>query len=125
MAKSKNLLGGFDPVHPGAFLREDLLRNVKLTKTEVAEALGISRAQLYAILSEDTPITAAMALRLGKFFGNGPELWLNMQSSYDIEMLGRKMRKELEAIPPVEAVLTKIGTIRCRISAGDSCRRFR
>jgi addiction module HigA family antidote len=103
MAKSKALLAGLGPVHPGAFLREDVLPHVKMSKTGLAVALGISRAQLYAILGEAAPITAAMALRLGKLFGNGPELWLNMQSNYDIETLGPKMKRELAAIPKVEA----------------------
>jgi addiction module HigA family antidote len=103
MAKNNNLLAGLPPVHPGALLREDILPHVKMTKTEIAEALGISRAQLYAILSEDAPVTAAMALRLGKLFGNGPEIWLNMQSNYDIETLTMRMKKELDAIPRVEA----------------------
>ena len=103
MAKKIDLVGGLAPVHPGAFLREDILPHVSMSKKDLSDALGISRAQLYAILSENTPITAAMALRLGKLFGNGPDLWLNMQSRYDIEILGAKMKKELEAIPHVEA----------------------
>jgi antitoxin HigA-1 len=103
MAKRTSLLAGLEPVHPGAFLREDVLPSVKLSKTGLAAALGISRAQLYAILGEQAPVTAAMALRFGKFFGNGPELWLNMQSNYDIETLGRKMKKQLAAIPQFEA----------------------
>jgi len=103
MAKKSDLLAGLAPVHPGALLREDILPHVKMSKKDIAHALGISRAQLYAILSESTPITAGMALRLGKLFGNGPDLWLNMQSRYDIETLGAKMKKELAAIPQVEA----------------------
>lgn len=103
MAKNNSLLAGLPPVHPGALLREDILPHVKMSKTDIAEALGVSRAQLYAILSEDAPVTAAMALRLGKLFGNGPEIWLNMQSNYDIETLSAKMKKELDAIPRVEA----------------------
>jgi addiction module HigA family antidote len=103
MVKRISLLAGLEPVHPGAFLREDVLPSVNLSKTGLAAALGISRAQLYAILGAQAPVTAAMALRLGKFFGNGPELWLNMQSNYDIETLSRKMKKQLAAIPHVEA----------------------
>jgi addiction module HigA family antidote len=102
MVKNNSLLAGLAPVHPGALLRDDILPHVKMSKSGVAEALGISRAQLYAILSEDSPVTAAMALRLGKLFGNGPELWLNMQSNYDIEMLSVKMKKELQGIPHVK-----------------------
>jgi addiction module HigA family antidote len=103
MASKSGLLSGLAPVHPGALLREDLLPQVKMSKTAIADALGISRAQLYAILGESAPVTAAMALRLGKLFGNGPELWLNMQSNYDIETLSARMKKELAAIPHVEA----------------------
>jgi plasmid maintenance system antidote protein VapI len=44
-----------------------------------------------------------MALRLGRFFGNGPELWLNMQSNYDLEVLSRMMAREIDRIPPVKA----------------------
>ncbi len=103
MSKTKSMTAGLAPVHPGAFLREDILPNVDMAKSEVAKALGISRAQLYAMLDERAPITATMALRLGKFFGNGPELWLNMQSNYDIQTLGRRMAKELDRIVPVAA----------------------
>lgn len=103
MAKAKSMTAGLPPVHPGAFLREDILPHVEMPKSEIAKALGISRAQLYAMLDERAPVTAAMALRLGKFFGNGPELWLNMQSNYDIQTLGRKMAKAIERIPPLAA----------------------
>jgi len=99
----KNMTAGLPPVHPGALLREDILPYVEMPKAEIARALGISRAQLYAILSERAPVTAPMALRLGRFFGNGPELWLNMQSNYDLEILGRMMAREIESIPPMNA----------------------
>jgi addiction module HigA family antidote len=103
MRKTKSLTRGLPPVHPGALLREDVLPDVGLTKADVAKALGISRAQLYAILAEKAPVTAAMALRLGRFFGNGPEIWLHMQSHYDLEILGRRMERELAHIPPAKA----------------------
>jgi addiction module HigA family antidote len=103
MTKNKNMTAGLAPVHPGALLREDVLPAMDASKVEIARALGISRAQLYAILSERAPVTAAMALRLGRLFGNGPELWLNMQSNYDLEILGRTMAREIARIPPMKA----------------------
>ena|SRR5690242_14389367 len=103
MAKNKNMTAGLAPVHPGAFLREDVLPAMSSSKVEIARALGISRAQLYAILSERAPVTAPMALRLGRLFGNGPELWLNMQSNYDLEILGRTMAREIARIPTMKA----------------------
>ena len=71
------------PRHPGAILREDVLPAVKRPKTEIADLLGISRQQLNAILSERKPISPAVAVRLGKLFGNGPGLWVRMQGAYD------------------------------------------
>ena len=62
------------PTHPGAVLRADVFPALNMPKTKIARALGISRSMLYAILAEDVPITPNIALRLGKFLGNGPEL---------------------------------------------------
>lgn len=95
---SKNLTNGLAPVHPGTFLRDIVLPEVKMPKTAIAEALGISRALLYSILDAKAPVTAAVALRLGAFFGNGPELWLNMQSNYDLAVTRKEMAKELAVI---------------------------
>ena len=95
----KRVTVGLKPVHPGEFLREDILPNVKMAKTDIAKALGISRALLYAILNERASVTAPIALRLGKFFANGPELWLHMQGNYDIAILRLKLAKDLDRIP--------------------------
>lgn len=71
------------PTHPGALLREDILPALKITKVEVANALGISRQHLHDILSERKPVSPDIAARLGKAFGDGPEVWLRMQASFD------------------------------------------
>src|ERR687885_218949 len=72
------------PTHPGAFLREIVLPAVKRPKTEIADMLGMSRQNLYAILDEKQSITPEVAVKLGKLFGNGPELWWNMQAAHDL-----------------------------------------
>ena len=72
------------PTHPGAVLREDVLPAVNRPKTEIADLLGISRQHLNAILREKKPISPAVAVRLGKLFGNGPTLWVRMQGAYDM-----------------------------------------
>jgi addiction module HigA family antidote len=97
------LLKGLAPTHPGELLREDVIPAVDLSKAEIARRLGISRQTLYDILEEKQPVTPAMALRLGKFFGNGPEFWINLQRDYDLRTLEPKMAKELAAIEPVAA----------------------
>ena len=73
-----------DPVHPGEILRDDILPAVGISKTAVAEALGISRQTLYDILNEKQPVSAEMAVRFGKLFGNGAGFWLNLQRIYDL-----------------------------------------
>jgi antitoxin HigA-1 len=72
------------PVHPGAILREDVLADLDIGKGEFAEALGISRQMLHGILSEKHPVTVDMAVRLGHVLGNGPDLWINLQRTYDL-----------------------------------------
>ncbi|CAN7687961.1 HigA family addiction module antidote protein [Devosia sp. Root413D1] len=71
------------PTHPGELLREDVLPAVGKPKAEIARLLGISRQQLYDILDEKKPVSPAMAVRLGKLFGNGATLWVRMQGAYD------------------------------------------
>ena len=92
------------PVHPGEVLREDVLPGLRLSVSEAARRLRISRQQLHRILACTHPITADMALRIGKFAGNGPELWLRMQQAYDLWHLERRMEQELSKIEPVSSV---------------------
>jgi addiction module HigA family antidote len=93
------LTKGIRPIHPGEMLREDVLPALGKTKVEIAGLLGVSRQTLYAILDEVRPITPQMALRIGKLCGNGPELWLNLQRRYDLQMAEREIGKELAKIP--------------------------
>src|SRR5258708_39875616 len=72
------------PVHPGAILREDILKEIKLSITKAAENLQISRKQLSEIVNEGASIAAEMAVRLEEAFGVTAEFWLDMQKAYDI-----------------------------------------
>ena len=72
------------PTHPGAILREDILPAINVTKTSLASALDISRQMLYGILNEEKPVSPETAIKLGAYFGNNPEMWLNMQMKYDL-----------------------------------------
>lgn len=72
------------PTSPGDLLREEVFPATRLSKAEFARQLGVSRQTVYDILDGKQPVTPAMAVRLGKFFGNGGYLWLAMQSSYDL-----------------------------------------
>jgi addiction module HigA family antidote len=71
------------PSHPGALLREIIDAN-RLNRSEIARGLGLSRQQIYGILGEQKPVSPEVAVRLGKYFGNGAGLWLRMQTAYDL-----------------------------------------
>src|SRR5207237_9129711 len=70
------------PAHPGELLREVIPATGK-RKAEIAALLGISRQHLYDILNERKPVSAAVAVRLGKLFGDGGGVWVRMQGAYD------------------------------------------
>ncbi len=89
------------PAHPGEILREDILPALSMSKTAVAEALGISRQTLYDILNEKQPVTAEMAVRFGKLFGNGGRFWVNLQRSHDLTVAERSV--DVSGIPTLEA----------------------
>jgi addiction module HigA family antidote len=86
------------PTHPGAILREDVLPALKLTVTEAAKRLRVTRQQLHRILAEHSGISPEMALRLGKFCGNGPHLWIRMQEAYDLWQAEKRIGREIERI---------------------------
>lgn len=86
------------PSHPGAVLREDVLPALGIPVMTAAKELGVSRQTLHGILAERLAVTPAMALRLGKFCGNGPELWLNMQRAHDLWFAEREMADEIAKI---------------------------
>jgi addiction module HigA family antidote len=86
------------PVHPGEILREDVLKSLDLSVSEAARRLGVSRQQLHRIIACTHPITIEMALRIGKFAGNGPGLWLRMQQAYDLWHTENRMTAELSKI---------------------------
>ena len=86
-------------MHPGELLREDVLPALGRTRAEIARLLGVSRQTLHAILTERSPVSPEMALRLGKLCGNGPELWLALQTRYDLERLREAKGSEIDAIP--------------------------
>ena len=87
------------PVHPGEILREDVLSALGINISEAARQLGVSRQTLHRILAETHSITPEMALRLGKFCGNGPGLWLRMQQRYDLWRAKKRLGPIIDKIP--------------------------
>jgi addiction module HigA family antidote len=91
------------PTHPGEILREDVLPALGMPVQTAARHLGVTRQTLHRILAGTAPVTPAMALRLGKFCGNGPALWLAMQGAYDLWAAERELGVEIAKIPTQRA----------------------
>jgi addiction module HigA family antidote len=87
------------PTHPGAVLGEDVLPALRLSVSEAARQLRISRQTLHRILVGKSSVTPEMAVRLGRFCGNGPGLWLRLQQAHDLWHAERRLAREVEKIP--------------------------
>ena len=70
--------------HPGEILREEFLVPSRLSITQLAKALGVSRKNLSEIINEKTGISAEMALRLSQAFGTTPHVWIGIQKEYEL-----------------------------------------
>ncbi|NPU63402.1 HigA family addiction module antidote protein [Bradyrhizobium sp. 83012] len=87
------------PSHPGAILESNIAA-LGLTVYAAAKALGVTQMALHNIIGGKTGISARMALRLGKWLSNGPEIWMNLQAEYDLWEAREAIKAELAAIAP-------------------------
>ena len=90
---------GLQPVHPGEILKEEFLKPLGISQAELARQIGVSAGLISRIVKCKSPVTADVALRLGRFFSVSPQFWLNMQSRYDLEkakeILGSRLEEEV------------------------------
>ena len=73
-----------NPLHPGLIVKDALIDNTGLSVTEAAEKLGVTRTTLSRLLNCHSGISPEMALRLSKLFGTSIDMWMNIQTNYDI-----------------------------------------
>ena len=90
-------------VHPGVLMREILDDHVRLSIAEAARRMQISRQSLHAVLSGESAVTADMALRFGKLVSGAPELYVNMQASYEFWHARQRLAATLDRIEPAVA----------------------
>ena len=83
----------YNPPHPGEVLKELCLEPLAMSVTDAAQALGVSRKTLSAILNGRAGISPEMALRLALAFGTSAESWLNQQTQYDLWVAKRSGKK--------------------------------
>lgn len=85
------------PVHPGEVLLNDFIEPLGLTRYRVAKEIRVPQRRIDEVCSGKRAISADTALRLGRFFGVEPQLWMNLQSQYDLEVAERSLGKAVDA----------------------------
>ena len=89
-------------IHPGEILLEEFLRPLVLTQYRLAKGLKVPARRINEIVHGNRAISADTALRLGRFFGNSPRFWLNLQTAYDLDVerdrLGRTLERDVEVL---------------------------
>ena len=83
------------PVHPGAYLKE-LLGELALSQYRLAKDIGIPAMRINYIVNGKRPVNAELALRLGRYFGQNPRYWLNLQSRYDMDLAEDTLSVQVE-----------------------------
>jgi addiction module HigA family antidote len=93
----------FPPVHPGEILLEEFMVPAALSQNALARALHIPVSRVNALVRGERAITAETALRLARYFGTTPDLWLSMQSGFDLAQSREVMAEDLAEIEPRRA----------------------
>ena len=92
------------PVHPGKILAAEL-KEIDLSIIALAKYLQVPDNRLYAILHGKRAITGDTALRLGQFFENGPDYWMNLQKSFDLALAYEEDKKKDKAGKGIKQVI--------------------
>ena len=91
-AHDKNLL---DPIHPGEILTDEFMKPLGVSINRLARDLHVPPNRIHGIVHGARSITAGTALRLGIYFGVTPDIWLNLQTEYDLRIARRKAGGEI------------------------------
>src|SRR5271157_3956644 len=99
MASKTDTKNRLPPIHPGETLREEFLSPLDMSANKLALALRVPATRINDIVNEKRGITADTALRLSRYFGTTPKFWMNMQTSWELEVaedqLGYSVRREV------------------------------
>ena len=95
-------------IHPGEHLAEQL-EELEMSASELARQLNVPTNRVTAILNGQRGITGDTALRLGHFFGNTPEFWLNLQKIYELRLAEKETGATIKKLPTLTALARKGG----------------
>ncbi len=88
------------PTHPGEILKEEFLSPLGITQTDLAKELKTSFRTINEILNEKRSVSPDMALRLSRYFGTSPDVWIGLQADYDLYWAMVKSKKTIDEIKP-------------------------
>lgn len=81
-----------NPPHPGGIVRRQCLEPLDLSVTEAAKGLGVTRQAFSDLVNERAGISVDMAVRLSKAFGSSAEMWIGLQTAYDLAQARNRLR---------------------------------
>ncbi len=87
-----------EPIHPGEFLADEL-EELGMSAAELARIIHVPANRISQIIAGKRNVTADTALRLGRYFGSGPQIWLNLQKAYELDVARQQVGPEIETIP--------------------------
>ena len=90
------------PIHPGEHLAEEL-KEIAVSAAELARQIEVPVNRVTQIIKGQRAVTADTALRLGHWFGTGPEIWLNLQQLYEIRLADRRIGEKVRRLPRLQA----------------------
>lgn len=91
-------------VHPGEYLRE-LIDELGLSQYRLAQDIGVAPMRISHVVRGQRPVTAELALRLGRYFGQSPRFWMNLQTRYDIDVTEQDLCEQVvREVRPFTAV---------------------
>jgi addiction module HigA family antidote len=91
---------GLPPIHPGELL-DEILQDRGLSQAAFARIIGVSPMRISHIVREERPVTAELALRFGRAFGQSAQYWMNLQGSYDLKLAERELKASLRKVRPL------------------------
>lgn len=97
------------PTHPGEILKKEFLEPLEMTQSLLAKGIHTTFRTINEIVNEKRNISPEMAIRLSRYFETSPELWLNLQSQYDLYLVKEKRNDVFKDIKPLRKKPVKVG----------------
>jgi addiction module HigA family antidote len=85
-----------EPIHPGEILFEEFMKPLGISINQLARDIAVPPGRISAVVNGQRAISADTALRLGRYFGVSPEVWIGLQGDYDLRVAQRTVGQEVE-----------------------------